>query len=191
MNRVRLSARQEQLIAALDKDKWRAPPVGTGLKTAIQLAELGHIEIQGPVTARQYRLTSCGHIIQLNIAAFAASSVIRKNRTRAEQTRTEQGSSPRVGGANRSASMDIHSPTVAAQDPEYQHACEKVLDLPIQDLIDRAVQAGWRTAEVIAAVQVVANKKLIAYGEDPDPQDEEVQGDGDSTTPEFSGFPVD
>jgi hypothetical protein len=84
--------------------------------------------------------------------------------------------------------MNISEPTFARTHPDYRLACEKAMDLPLQDLIDQAAQAGWDTRMVIAAIESVAVNKSIAYEEDPDPEDE--PGETDPSTPEFGTFPV-
>lgn len=68
--------------------------------------------------------------------------------------------------------MNIPPPTVDRKHPDYALACMNALDLLVQDLIDRAAQAGWDTRLVIAAIESVAANKAIAYEEDPDPEDE-------------------
>lgn len=60
----------------------------------------------------------------------------------------------------------------------------------MQDLVDQAVQAGWDTREVIAAIGSVASNKGIAYEEDPDPVDDTAEAP-DPTTPGSAGFPAD
>lgn len=87
--------------------------------------------------------------------------------------------------------MNIASPTYDRAHPDYDLACEEALDLPLQDLIDQAAQAGWDTRRVIAAIGSVSANKAIAYEEDPDPEDEEPAGVPDPTTPGFASFPVD
>lgn len=190
MKRLNLSARQAQLMSALDREEWRSPPAGTGLKTALQLTELGYIENQGPLTAQQYRLTSCGQIIQLNMTAWPSTAAKGTRPHLTVRGGEEQGAAVVVNGPHRSPIMDISAPFLAVQDPDYQQACQEVLDLPVQDLIDRAVQAGWHSADVIAALQEVAKSKAIACSQELDPQEEETPEDGDPTTPAFSSFPV-
>jgi hypothetical protein len=67
--------------------------------------------------------------------------------------------------------MEIRPPKQVKTHPDYGINCEEALDLPLQDLIDRAVQAGWDTRTVMVALQSVAFNRANAYEEDPDPED--------------------
>ena len=87
--------------------------------------------------------------------------------------------------------MDIASPTLPPQHPDYDLACQVALDIPVQDLIDRAVQAGWRASAVVSALEEVTKGKGLAYNQDPDPEDNDSEIGLDPTTPAFSGFSVD
>jgi len=49
------------------------------------------------------------------------------------------------------------------------------LNLPVQDLIDNAVQSVWDTRTVMVALQSVAWNRAAAYEEDPDPEDAESE----------------
>lgn len=71
--------------------------------------------------------------------------------------------------------MNVPSPKHPKTHPEYATSCEEALDLPLQDLIDRAFQAGWDTRTVMVALQSVAFNRAIAYDEDPDPEDAESE----------------
>lgn len=71
--------------------------------------------------------------------------------------------------------MDIQSPKHPKTHPDYAINCEEALDLPLQYLIDRAVQAGWDTRTVMVALQSVAFNRALAYEEDPDPEDDESE----------------
>jgi hypothetical protein len=85
--------------------------------------------------------------------------------------------------------MPVTAPTFAYNHPDYTLECEVALDVHVQEIIDDAAQAGWDTRTVIRALEEVAKAKAIAYGEDPDPEDD--ASETDATTPEFSAFPVD
>jgi hypothetical protein len=69
--------------------------------------------------------------------------------------------------------MNVLPPKHPKTHLDYGISCEKALDLPLQDLIDRAVKAGWDTRTVVVALQSVAWNRASAYEEDPDPEDEE------------------
>lgn len=49
------------------------------------------------------------------------------------------------------------------------------LNLPVQDLIDNAVQSVWDTRTVMVALQSVAWNRAAASQEDPDPEDAESE----------------
>lgn len=76
--------------------------------------------------------------------------------------------------------MKVPSPKHPKTHPDYAINCEEALDLPLQDLIDRAVQAGWNTRTVLVALQSVAFNRAIAYEEDPDPEDDESEIDAET-----------
>jgi hypothetical protein len=71
--------------------------------------------------------------------------------------------------------MKVSSPKRQKTHPEYGMDCEKALDLPLQNLIDVAVQAGWDTRTVLVALQSIAWNRATAYAEDPDPEDVESE----------------
>lgn len=71
--------------------------------------------------------------------------------------------------------MNVPSPKHPKTHPDYAINCEEALDLPLQDLVDRAVQAGWDTRTVMVALQSVAFNRALAYEEDPDPEDDESE----------------
>ncbi|NHT78931.1 hypothetical protein G8E10_24845 [Rhizobiaceae bacterium CRRU44] len=68
--------------------------------------------------------------------------------------------------------MEITSPKIAADHPDYQISCEEALDLPARDLVDKAIQAGWSPRVIYKALQEVARNQALAYEEDPDPEDD-------------------
>jgi hypothetical protein len=85
--------------------------------------------------------------------------------------------------------QEIFSPTFAKDHPDYALEAEEALDLPVQELIEDAVQAGWDTRTIFKALAKLAAAKAIAYEEDPDPEDDPALSD--ASTPEFGTFPVD
>lgn len=46
------------------------------------------------------------------------------------------------------------------------------MDIAIRDLVDRAQLAGWKTPELLDAIESVARNQRLAYAEDPDPADD-------------------
>jgi len=46
------------------------------------------------------------------------------------------------------------------------------MDGPIRELVDRAQMFGWKTAELLTAIENVANHQRLAYT-DPDPEDDQ------------------
>jgi hypothetical protein len=46
------------------------------------------------------------------------------------------------------------------------------MDLAIRELVDRAQMSGWKTPELLDAIESVAKNQRLAYAEDPDPADE-------------------
>lgn len=68
--------------------------------------------------------------------------------------------------------MNISEPRHAATFPDYGLECEEALDLPLADLIDQAIGAGWEPRRVYKAVESLAKMQALAYEEDPDPAGE-------------------
>jgi hypothetical protein len=58
--------------------------------------------------------------------------------------------------------MNVLPPKHLKTHPDYSIDCEEALDLPLQDLIHVAVQAGWDTRTVIVALQSVAWNRAVA-----------------------------
>ncbi|CZT36115.1 hypothetical protein [Rhizobium sp. 9140] len=83
---------------------------------------------------------------------------------------------------------EIFSPKFTKDHPDYALECEEALDLPVQELIEDAVQAGWDNRTIFKALAKLAGAKALAYEEDPDPEDDPALSD--SSTPEFGTFPV-
>lgn len=68
--------------------------------------------------------------------------------------------------------MEITSPKIAADHPDYGISLEEALDLPAAELVDKAVQAGWSPRAVYKALESVAKNRGLAYEQDPDPEDD-------------------
>lgn len=66
----------------------------------------------------------------------------------------------------------IPSPPKAIGDADTHIDCEFVLDEPVRELIDAAIQAGWPPLVVFASLKSVVENRALAYAEDPDPADD-------------------
>ncbi|PYE22680.1 hypothetical protein C8J32_11037 [Rhizobium sp. PP-CC-3A-592] len=64
---------------------------------------------------------------------------------------------------------EIFSPKFAKDHPEYVLECEEAMDLPIQELIEEAVQAGRDNKTIFKVLAKLTGAKALAYEEDPDP----------------------
>lgn len=69
----------------------------------------------------------------------------------------------------------IPSPGQAMSDVDSQIICEAAIELPVRELVDAIIQAGWQPMVVYAAMKVVAERQGNAYTEDPDPSDDPGQ----------------
>lgn len=65
--------------------------------------------------------------------------------------------------------MPIPAPTCEPGDMKRSMECEHHFDLPIRDLIDQAVTAGWTALEAFIAIEEVVKEQRQAYQADPDP----------------------
>ena len=68
--------------------------------------------------------------------------------------------------------MNISTPRHETAYPDYSLECEEALDLPLADLIDKAIGSGWEPRHVYKAVEQLAKMQALAYEEDPDPSGE-------------------
>lgn len=66
-------------------------------------------------------------------------------------------------------SVFISSPRKPMSDADAQIDCEMAIDVPVRDLVDAIIQAGWAPAIAYAALKSVAENQALAYMEDPDP----------------------
>lgn len=82
--------------------------------------------------------------------------------------------------------MNVSSPKHPKTHPEYASNCEEALELPLQDLVDDAVQAGWNTRTVLVALQSLAWNRAIAYEEDPNPEDGKGEITADAVLSHFA-----
>ncbi|TCV66258.1 hypothetical protein [Neorhizobium sp. S3-V5DH] len=58
--------------------------------------------------------------------------------------------------------VDIPPPTVPPDDENRHLHCQMAVELPIQDVIEAAVAAGWTEAETLAAIIEVADNLMLA-----------------------------
>ncbi len=65
--------------------------------------------------------------------------------------------------------MPIPGPTCEQGDMKRSMECEHHFDLPVRDLIDQAVTAGWTALEALVAIEEVVKEQRQAYQADPDP----------------------
>ena len=65
----------------------------------------------------------------------------------------------------------IRSPRAESTGPDRDLECQEQLDVPVMELIDMAVTAGWTTPEVFNALEEVIRNRRLSYAEDPDPAD--------------------
>lgn len=86
--------------------------------------------------------------------------------------------------------MKIPQPSLSPHHPDYDLSCQVALDLPIQELVEGAVQAGWRRADVLSALEEIASSRALVYQKEPDPQDDAAEDSFDKTAPAFSDFNV-
>lgn len=59
---------------------------------------------------------------------------------------------------------DIPPPTVPPGNENRHLLCQMAVELPLQDLIESAVKAGWDEKEVLAAIIEVADNLMLAAG---------------------------
>ncbi|MDR6818524.1 hypothetical protein J2X76_003701 [Neorhizobium sp. 2083] len=60
--------------------------------------------------------------------------------------------------------VDIPPPTVAAGDENRHLLCQMAIEIPLQDVIQSAVNAGWNEVEVLTAIIEVADNLVLAHG---------------------------
>lgn len=61
------------------------------------------------------------------------------------------------------------SPLQPMSNPDAQIDCEQAIDVPVRELVDAIIQAGWAPKIAYAALKSVAENQALAYMEDPDP----------------------
>jgi hypothetical protein len=59
---------------------------------------------------------------------------------------------------------DIPAPTVAVGDENRHLFCQMAIEIPLQDLVQAAVKAGWEEPEVLTAIIEVADNLTLAHG---------------------------
>ncbi len=65
--------------------------------------------------------------------------------------------------------MTIPAPTSALGDMKRSMECEHHFSLPLRELIDQAVTAGWTVQEALIAIEEVVKDERQAHMADPDP----------------------
>jgi hypothetical protein len=58
---------------------------------------------------------------------------------------------------------DVPGPTVPPEDENRHLHCQMAVDLPLQDIIESAVSAGWREEEVLSAMTEVLDNLMLAH----------------------------
>ena len=66
----------------------------------------------------------------------------------------------------------IPAPRKPLSDADAQYDCECAIDIPVRDLVDEIIQAGWPPKIVYSAMRDVIENQVLAYLEDPDPSDD-------------------
>ncbi len=60
--------------------------------------------------------------------------------------------------------VDIPPPTVPIASENRHLFCQMAIEIPLQDLIQDAVKAGWEEDEVLTAIIEVADNLMLAHG---------------------------
>lgn len=75
-------------------------------------------------------------------------------------------------GASSTGQVAIVPPRDEIELEQRALECEQALDLALRDVVDRAQVLGWKTPEVLDAIERIAQKQRTAYAEDSDPADD-------------------
>lgn len=59
--------------------------------------------------------------------------------------------------------MSIDKPRIALDYPDYDLCCQEALDVPVRDLVDAAIAAGWEPARIFPALQEVARNQALGF----------------------------
>ncbi|WP_172745968.1 hypothetical protein [Neorhizobium sp. T7_12] len=59
---------------------------------------------------------------------------------------------------------DVPSPAVPAGDENRHLFCQMAIEIPLQEIIEAAVSAGWEETEVLTAIIDVADNLVLAHG---------------------------
>lgn len=57
---------------------------------------------------------------------------------------------------------DVLGPTVPPEDENRHLHCQMAVELPLQDIIESAMSAGWREEEVLSAMTEVIDNLMLA-----------------------------
>jgi hypothetical protein len=63
---------------------------------------------------------------------------------------------------------DIPAPTVPLDDDNRHRLCQMAIEIPLQDVIEAAVRAGWYEDEVLTAIISVADNFMLADRANPE-----------------------
>lgn len=70
----------------------------------------------------------------------------------------------------------IPSPRKPMSDVDTQIDCESIIDVPVRQLIDDIIRAGWAPEIAYAAIRDVVENQRLAYTADRDPVDDPAEG---------------
>jgi hypothetical protein len=60
--------------------------------------------------------------------------------------------------------IEVPGPTVPVNHENRHLFCQMAIEIPLQDLIQAAVKAGWQEPEVLTAIIEVADNLVLAHG---------------------------
>lgn len=70
----------------------------------------------------------------------------------------------------------ITSPRKPMSDVDAQLDCESAIEVPVRELVDAIIQAGWSPEIAYAALHDVVANQAHAYSEDPDSPPRSIYG---------------
>jgi hypothetical protein len=59
---------------------------------------------------------------------------------------------------------NIPPPTVPADDENRHLFCQMAIEIPLQEIIEAAVELGWEETEVLTAIIEVSDNLMLAHG---------------------------
>ncbi|CDZ43121.1 Hypothetical protein NGAL_HAMBI1146_58940 [Neorhizobium galegae bv. officinalis] len=60
--------------------------------------------------------------------------------------------------------IDIPAPSVPPDDENRHLLCQMAIEIPLQEIVEAAVKAGWEETEVLTAIIEVADNLVLAHG---------------------------